>query len=81
MTQSQQTLAPRLSTTLDTVQEFLGALIARYRTDEVLTSVRQIPAREAVFRPMPDWVRSELSTRIAQKGSKNCIRIRPRRPS
>jgi hypothetical protein len=47
MTPSQQALAPRLTTTLDTVQEILGTLIARYRTDEVLTSVRQIPAREA----------------------------------
>ena len=61
MTSSQQALAPRLTTTLDTVQEILGMMIARYRTDEVLTSVRQIPAREAKFRPVPDWVRRELS--------------------
>jgi hypothetical protein len=46
-----QALAPRSSATLDTVQEILGALVARYRRDEVLTSVRQIPAREAKFRP------------------------------
>ena len=70
MTPSQQALAPRLSTTLDTVQEILGTLVARYRTDEVLTSVRQIPAREAKFRPMPDWVRSDLSEAYRAKGIK-----------
>ena len=37
MTPSQQALAPRSSTNLDTVQEILGTLVARYRTDEVLT--------------------------------------------
>ena len=68
MTPSQQALAPRLSTTLDAVQEILGALVARYRTDEVLTSVRQIPAREAKFRPVPDWVRTGLSEAYGAKG-------------
>src|SRR5450759_1617147 len=68
MTPSQQALTPRLSTTLDSVQEILGALVARYRTDEVLTSVRQIPAREAKFRPVPDWVRSGLSAAYRAKG-------------
>jgi DEAD/DEAH box helicase domain-containing protein len=68
MTLSQQALAPRSSTTLDTVQEILGTLVARYRTDEVLTCVRQIPAREAVFRPMPDWVLNELSEAYRSKG-------------
>ena len=61
MTSFQQALAPRSSTTLDTVHDILGTLVARYRTDEVLTSVRQIPAREAAFRPVPGWVRSELA--------------------
>jgi DEAD/DEAH box helicase domain-containing protein len=70
MSPSQQALAPRFSTTLDTVQEILGSLVARYRTDEVLTSVRQIAAREAEFRPMPDWVRSELSEAYRAKGIK-----------
>jgi DEAD/DEAH box helicase domain-containing protein len=65
-----QALAPRLSTTLDTVQEILGTLVARYRTDEVLTSVRQIPAREAEFRPVPGWVRSELAEAYRAKGIK-----------
>jgi len=70
MTPSQQALAPRLSTTLDTVQDILGTLVSRYRTDEVLTSVQQIPAREAEFRPMPDWVRTELAEAYRAKGIK-----------
>ena len=70
MTSSQQALAPRSSTTLDTVHDILGTLVARYRTDEVLTCLRQIPAREAVFRPMPDWVSRELSEAYLAKGIK-----------
>ncbi|MGB8769582.1 MAG: DEAD/DEAH box helicase [Candidatus Korobacteraceae bacterium] len=70
MTSPQQALAPRSSTTLDTVHDILGTLVARYRTDEVLTCLRQIPAREAVFRPMPDWVRAELAEAYRTKGIK-----------
>ena len=70
MTPSQQALVPRSGTTLDTVHEVLGTLVARYRTDEALTSVRHIPAREAKFRPMPAWVRSELSGAYRAKGIK-----------
>ena len=68
MTSFQQALAPRPSTTLDTVHDILGTLVARYRTDEVLTCLRQIPAREAVFRPMPEWVRAELAEAYRTKG-------------
>src|ERR1700680_2581320 len=63
-------LAPRSSTALETVQEALGALVARCRKDEVLTSVRHIAAREANFRPMPSWVRSELAQAYQVKGIK-----------
>ncbi|HEY5176670.1 MAG TPA: DEAD/DEAH box helicase [Terriglobales bacterium] len=70
MTTSQQALAARSSSNLATVQEILGTLVARYRTDEVLTAVRQIPAREAVFRPIPDWVRAELAEAYRAKGIK-----------
>jgi len=65
---SSQALAPRSTATLDTVQEILGTLLARYRRDEVLTSVRQIAAREAKFRPMPGWVTSALSEAYRAKG-------------
>jgi len=61
-------LAVRARTTLETVQEALGALAARYRADEVLTAVRHIPAREAQFRAMPAWVRPELAAAYHAKG-------------
>src|SRR5271170_7299672 len=61
-------LAVRARTTLETVQEALGALVARYRADEVLTAVRHIPAREAEFRAMPAWVRPELAAAYHAKG-------------
>src|ERR1700678_3872363 len=61
-------LAVRPRTTLETVREALGALVARYRTDEVLTAVRHIPAREAQFRAMPPWVRPELAAAYHAKG-------------
>ena len=61
-------LAVRASASLETVQEALGALVARYRADEVLTAVRHIPAREAQFRAMPAWVRPELAAAYHAKG-------------
>jgi DEAD/DEAH box helicase domain-containing protein len=54
--------------TIDTVQEVLSSLAARYRADEVLTAVRHIPARAAQFRPVPEWVRPELAAAYAAKG-------------
>ncbi len=59
-------LNPR--TTIDTVQEVLSSLAGRYRTDEVFTAVRHIPAREAQFGPMPSWVRPELAAAYRGKG-------------
>jgi DEAD/DEAH box helicase domain-containing protein len=63
-----QGLARRPHSTLDTVQEALGALAGRYRGDEVLTSIKHIPARDADFRPMPSWVRPELAAAYRAKG-------------
>ena len=63
-----ESLAPRSDSALDTVQEILGTLVARYRRDEVLTALRQIPAREAKFRPIPGWVTSTLSEAYREKG-------------
>ncbi len=62
------TLAVRSQSTLDVVQEILSALGGRYRTDEVLTAVKHIPAREAQFRPMPSWVRPDLAAAYRAKG-------------
>jgi hypothetical protein len=44
-----QSLAPRPPATLETVHHILGSLVARYRQEEVLTAVRQIP--RIVFAP------------------------------
>jgi DEAD/DEAH box helicase domain-containing protein len=63
-----RSLAPRSPVSLKTVNEILGDLVARYRQDEVLTSVRQIPARAAKFRPVPGWVASALSEAYRAKG-------------
>jgi len=51
-------LASRQPANLGTVHNIFRSLVARYRKEEVLTAIRQIPAREAEFRPMPAWVAS-----------------------
>ena len=64
-----ESLAPRTRESLQTIQDFLGTLVARYRSDEVLAAVRQFPAREARFRPMPAWVvTSALAEAYRTKG-------------
>jgi DEAD/DEAH box helicase domain-containing protein len=68
MAPSQEALAPRSNATLDAVHQILGILAARHHSDEVLTCVRQLPAREAEFRAMPDWVRDELRAAYCAKG-------------
>ena len=52
-----QSLAPRPPASLETVHNILGALVARYRQEEVLTAVRQLAARDAKCLPMPAWVK------------------------
>ena len=64
-------LVVRPRTTLDTVQDALSALAARYRADEVLTAVKHMPAREAQFREMPEWVRPEIVAAYRAKGIEN----------
>src|SRR5215470_15135142 len=54
-------LAVRPQSALDKFEEALSCLAARHSADEVLTAIRHIPAREAQFRPMPDWVTPELA--------------------
>jgi DEAD/DEAH box helicase domain-containing protein len=61
-------LAVRPQATLDTIHEALEALAARYRADEVLTAVKLLPAREAVWRPMPEWFRPELAEAYRSRG-------------
>src|SRR5215469_2506816 len=63
-------LAPRAPASLEAVHNIFSSLVIRFRTDEVLTAVRQIPAREAVFRPMPAWVTPALVEAYQAKGIK-----------
>src|SRR5438876_132225 len=63
-----QSLAPRSPASLETLHTIFGSLVARFRQEEVLTAVRQIPAREAKFRPMPAWVASALAEAYGAKG-------------
>src|SRR5215467_9205820 len=63
-----QSLAPRRPASLETVHNILGSLISRDRQEEVLTAVRQIPARDAKFRLMPAWVTSALAEAYRAKG-------------
>src|ERR1700756_3360540 len=61
-------LAPPPPATLETVHNILGSLGARYRQDEVVTAVRQFPAREAKFQPTPAWVTRALAEAYQAKG-------------
>ena len=63
-----QSLAPRPSSSLETIQKLLEDLVARHHQNEVLTAVRQIPAREAIFRPVPGWVTRALAEAYRAKG-------------
>ncbi len=68
MSASSSRLAPRSQSTLETVEEVLAALSARYRNDDVLTAIKHFPARQAQFRPMPAWISPELAAAYCAKG-------------
>ena len=68
MSQSLATRPARDEFTLARVREIVALLDARDRSGEVLTAVRHIPARQARFAPMPEWVRAELAAAYAEKG-------------
>ena len=63
-----ESLAPRTPASLETVHNILGSLVARNLQEEVLTAVRQIPARDAQSRPIPAWVTSALAEAYRVKG-------------
>src|SRR5690348_16903988 len=65
-----QSLAPRPPANLETVHNILGSLVARCRQEEMLTALRQIPARDAKFRPVPTWVTSALAEAYRAKGTR-----------
>ncbi len=58
----------RNSMALVAVPEVIAELTSRDRANEVITAVHQIPAREAQWAPMPDWVRPELAEAYRTKG-------------
>src|SRR5882757_8943038 len=68
MSQSLAMRPARDSVTLARVREIVEQLAARDRSGEVLTAVHHIPAREAKFAPMPDWVRADLAAVYGEKG-------------
>ena len=68
MPQSLAVRSAKDAVTLARVREIVEQLSARDRSGEILTAVHHIPAREAKFAPMPEWVRAELSTAYSEKG-------------
>jgi DEAD/DEAH box helicase domain-containing protein len=60
--------AKRESMALVGVGEIIAELTARDRSREVITAVHQIPAREAEWAPMPDWMRPDLADAYRAKG-------------
>jgi DEAD/DEAH box helicase domain-containing protein len=68
MSQSLATRPVRDEVTLARVREIVEQLAARDRSGEILTAVHHVPAREATFAPMPEWVCGELAAVYAEKG-------------
>ena len=54
--------------TLTRVREIVDQLAERDHRGEILTAVHHIPARDAKFAPMPEWVHAELAGAYAEKG-------------
>ena len=50
------------------VRDAVERLAAQYPAGEVITCIKQIPAREAQFAPTPEWVRPELAAVYRAKG-------------
>lgn len=63
-----ESLASRSSSSVETIRNVLGSLIGRYPREEVFTAVHQVPAREAKFRSMPEWLTSTLVEAYRSKG-------------
>ncbi|HUK30231.1 MAG TPA: DEAD/DEAH box helicase [Candidatus Acidoferrum sp.] len=65
-----QSLAVRManSNSLARVHEIIDMLASRDTSSEVITAVRQIPARDAQFAPTPAWLRPDLTAAYAAKG-------------
>jgi len=56
------------ASSLARVQEILDGFAARDTSGEILTAVRHIPAREAQWAAMPDWIHPNLAAAYQAKG-------------
>ena len=68
MAQSLAVRPTKDAVTLARVREIVEQFAERDRLGEIITAVHHIPAREAKFAPMPEWVRPELARAYAEKG-------------
>ena len=68
MAQSLAVRSMKDSATLARVREIVEQFTERDRHGEIITALRHIPAREAQFAPMPEWVREELARAYTEKG-------------
>ena len=67
MAQSLAVRPTKDSVTLARVREIVEQFAERDRLGEIITAVHHIPAREAKFAPMPEWVRPELAHAYAER--------------
>ncbi len=68
MAQSLAVRRSKDSLSLERVRKIVERLAERDHRGEILTAVRHFPARDALFAPMPAWVRTELAAAYAEKG-------------
>ena len=53
---------------LTEVHKIIGELAPNDQTNQIITAIHRIPAREAEWESMPGWVRSELMEAYRAKG-------------
>jgi DEAD/DEAH box helicase domain-containing protein len=63
-----ESLIRKPGTALTEVHELIRELAPNDHANEVITAVHRIPALEAQWAPMPDWVRPELAQAYRTKG-------------
>src|SRR5713226_384219 len=64
------------ASSLARVQEILDGFAARDTSGEILTAVRHIPAREAQWAAMPEWIHPNLAAayQAIGRGGRSCAR-------
>src|SRR5580700_4259071 len=67
-TLSVRTAQSRALSRVQEIREIVEQLVARDATGDVITAIHHIPAREAQWAPMPEWVRPELAAAYREKG-------------